>query len=519
MIVSSTLRSFPAGAAAGKVVLLGAGPGDPSLITLRGARALGEADVIFHDALVHPEVLRWASPGAECRFVGKRAGQAGISQEDINRLIIDAARAGKRVVRLKGGDPFLFGRGSEEAEALADAGVPFEVIPGVPSPVAVTAYAGISLTHRFLSSSVAYVTARESTDKANSSLDWSRLAVATETLVIFMGLTKLSSLMDELMAHGRGGNTPAAVIQWASLPRQRVVTGTVADIADRALSAGLGTPSLVVVGNVVRLRSRLRWFEGQPLFGKRVLVTRPEEYADSFCEKLRRRGAEPVRSPLIAFEPPDDPASTWARLQRLGSYDWVLFTSQTGVNRTFDILYDHGRDARTFGDTRVGAIGPATAGALRSHGLRADVVAKRYVAEGLLDALREGGGDLRGARVLLPRASEAREVIPTTLREAGATVDVVPVYRTVPLNHVDRDLCGSAQVITFTASSTVHSVVRALGGDHGAVLEELTVASIGPITSGSLKEYGVRVDVEAKVHTEDGLVEALENHFLALGAR
>lgn len=506
----------------GKVYLLGAGPGDPELITLRARRRLAEADLVLYDALVHPDLLEHARPEAERVFVGKRAGRVSERQADINHRMIEAALAGRVVARLKGGDPYLFGRGSEEAEALTAAGIEFEVVPGVPSPMAVTAYAGISLSHRDMASSVAYVTATESERKDESAHDWAKLATATQTLVIFMGVRKLESLMQLLMAHGRAPSCPAAVIQSASLPEQRTVVGTVADIAQRARDAGIGMPALTVVGEVVKLRDQLRWYDTQPLFGKRVLVTRAEAQAGSMTQALRDAGAVSVLAPAIRIVPPEDRAPLERALSQLGGYAWLVFTSSNGVSAFFDALRAHDGDARKLGAARVAAIGPATAERLRDYGVSADVVPDEYRGEAVAAAISaEHGGRMQGVRVLLPRAAVARDALPEALRAAGAVVDVVPVYRTLPPSYGERAELrdaierGSVDIATFTSTSTLDNTVEALGTDAASLLARVTVASIGPITTQAAQRHGVRVDVTATDYTVPGLIAALERHVSA----
>lgn len=504
----------------GTVYLLGAGPGDPELITTRALRRLARADVVLYDALVHPDLLQHARPDAELVFVGKRAGRPSERQSRINERLVEEARRGRTVARLKGGDPYLFGRGSEEAEFLADAGVPFEVVPGVPSPVAATAYAGISLTHRDMASSVAYVTATESPEKDRTSHDWAKLATATQTIVLFMGLRKLGHLMQLLESHGRAPETPVAVVQSASLPRQRTVVGTVGDIADKVRDAGITMPALTIVGEVVRLRESLRWFDTKPLFGQRVLVTRPSGRAAVLSQLLRDQGAQPVEAPTIRIVAPEDPEPLRIAVRDLDDYAWVVFTSRNGVERLFAELDRQGEDARRLGGARIAAIGPGTAEELGLHGIRPDHVPDEYRGEAVARAVLDvHDRDMTGTRVLLPRAAVARDVLPDTLREAGADVDVVPAYRSVPpegeeverLRRLVRG--GEVDVVTFTASSTVQNLVELLGDDAAEALAPLTVASIGPITTETAERLGVRVDVTARVYTNEGLVEALVRHF------
>lgn len=498
-----------------KVYLVGAGPGDPELVSVKARRRLAEADLVLYDALVHPEVLGLA-PQAEKVFVGKRAGRPSERQARINARMVEAAREGKTVVRLKGGDPYLFGRGSEEAEHLAAHGIPFEVVPGVPSPLAATAYAGISLTHRARSSSVAYITATESIEKDRSSHDWAKLATATETLVIFMGMRKLPSLMQLLIEHGRDPTTPAAVIQHASLPRQRCVVGTVETLAAEAAEAGLGLPSLIVVGDVVELRGSLRWYDLAPLFGKRVLVTRPAHQVNELARLLRDEGAAAIIAPAIRVEAPPDEAPLREAVRTMG-YRWVIFTSANGVDRFFAEVARQGRDARVLGDARVCAIGPATDAALGKYGIRADVIPEEFRGEGAAAAVLAADPDIAGERVLLPRAEVAREILPEMLREAGAVVDVVPTYRTLGPREEDalrireavRD--RTVDVLTFTSPSTVREVAGALGDQ--TIDDGFTIACIGPITEAAVRERGWPVHVVAEEYTTPGLVRALRAHF------
>jgi uroporphyrinogen III methyltransferase/synthase len=503
------------------VYLLGAGPGDPELLTLRARRRLAEADVVLYDALVHPDSLEHCRPDAERVFVGKRAGRASERQADINQRMVETARAGRTVARLKGGDPYLFGRGSEEAECLAAAGIPFEVVPGVPSPMAVTAYAGISLTHRELASSIAFVTATESERKDRSAHDWAKLATATQTLVIFMGTRKLESLMQLLVANGRAPSCPAAVIQSASLPEQRTVVGTVADIAQRAREAGIGMPALTVVGEVVGLRRQLRWYDVQPLFGLRVLGTRAAEQAHAMTQALRDAGASAVLAPAIRFSPPEDPAPLRRALGELDRYAWVVLTSANGVDAFFAELRAQRGDARRLGRARVAAIGSATAERLRQHGVDPDVVPERYRGEALAEAIgAEHGGRMHGLRLLIARAAVARDALPEALRAAGAEVDVVAAYRTLAAGAEDSARvraaidAGEIDAITFTSSSTVDNTLLMLGDDARRLLSRLTVASIGPITTETAERHGVRVDVTASEYTVPGLVGALARHRL-----
>ena len=500
-----------------KVYLIGAGPGDPELLTLRARRRLAEADLVLYDALVHPEILEHCKEDCERVFVGKRSGQPSIRQARINEAMLEASARGRVVARLKGGDPYLFGRGSEEVEWLAAHGVPFEVVPGVPSPAAVTAYAGISLTHRDLASSVAYLTATESEEKDRSQHDWARLATATQTLVIFMGMRKLRSLMELLQIHGRPADTPVAVVQWASLPAQRTLVGRLDTIAERAEAAGMGLPALVIVGAVVRLRPQLRWFDRQALFGKRVLVARPRGQARETSLLLRERGAEGIELPLLRIESPEDGgAALREAIGQLGSYDALIFTSANGVDAFFGALAESGGDVRRLGAARLFAIGPQSAARLALHSLRADGVPKEYRAEAVLEELRRSYGDeLRGKRFLLPRAAVARDFLPKALAAEGAHIDVVPTYRTLgPQPEEVERLKGllrerALDAILLTSSSTATHLVDALGEDASSLLEGVKLASIGPITTAQAEALGLQVAITARDYTGAGLVEAL----------
>jgi len=478
------------------VHLVGAGPGDPGLLTVRAVELLGTADVVLYDRLIPPEALRHARADAELVYVGKQGGGPQMPQAEIERLLVSRARAGRRVVRLKGGDPFVFGRGGEEAEALAAAGVRFEVVPGVTAGVAASAYAGIPVTHRELASAVAFVTAHEDPDKPESALDWDALARFPGTLVFYMGIKNLSLIAERLIGAGRPGDQPAAVVARGTLPGQRTVSGTLAEIAERVAEAGVRPPAITLVGPVARLRETLEWLERRPLHGRVVAVTRARAQASGLAERLRALGAEVVETPAIRIEPlaVELPEPT---------HDLICFTSPNGVRLFFEALPG---DARALAGSRIAAIGPGTAAQLHTHGIEADVVPERFVAEGLLEALADE--PLEGRRVLVARAAEARDVLPDGLRERGAAVDVVALYETVaePLGEDGAAALGRATHVTFTSSSTVRFLVEALDG---AGLGEARVVSIGPVTSETLRSHGIEPDVEARRHDIDGLVEAL----------
>lgn len=499
--------------APGKVYLIGAGPGDPGLITVRGLELLSRADAVLYDALAHPALLD-ACPQAEKRNVGKRYGQDSAVQQAINAELIELARAGKRVVRLKGGDPLLFARGAEELQALQEAGIAFEIVPGVSSPLAASAYSGIPLTHRELSSSVTFITGSDREGKEWSPASWQKLATATDTICIFMGMRRIEEIMQAIIAGGRDADTQVAVVQWAARPDQRVVNGSLSTIAARVRAEGITNPAVIIVGEVVALREQLRWFDSRPLFGKSLLVPRPAEQGRATAAAIRARGANARLLPAIEIRDPADPAPLQRAIEGLGSFDWVLFTSANGVTRFTRALSAAGLDARAFANAKIGAIGPKTALALEAFGLRADVIAEEFVGEGLARAVLARGVP---RRVLVARALVARDVLPELLREAGAQVEVAPVYETVTADagdalraHFER---GEIDVALFTSSSTVNAVVDTLGERAVELLSRVTVASIGPITSQTLSERGVRADVVAKSFTVDGLLDALETHF------
>lgn len=501
--------------AMGKVWLVGAGPGDPGLITVRGLEVLGAAEVVLHDALSHPGLLE-ACPEAELFDVGKRYAVESPSQSDITRRLIELARAGKRVVRLKGGDPFLFARGSEEATALAEAGVPFEVVPGIPSAVGASAYAGISLTHRDLSSSVTIITGSDKLGKEWSPEAWKKLATATDTICVLMGMRRIAEITAAIMEGGRPPSTPAAVIQWGARPEQRVCTATLGDIAARVKEQGLTNPAVIVVGEVVSLRERLRWFDSRPLFGKRVLVPRAPHQAAATARAVRERAAEPVVFPVIEIGPPPEPERLLQAGRELASYDWVVFTSANGVDCFFDALRSIGKDARAFATAKIAVIGPKTGAALERRGLFADLQAEEFVGESVAQAILSHGG---AKRVLIPRALVARETLPDLLRASGAVVDVVPAYETRPVSAERAARLGEMfdqgriDAVLFTSGSTVSSLVELLGPSARERLARVTVGSIGPITSKALEERGVAPSVTAKVYTVQGLLDALEEHF------
>jgi uroporphyrinogen III methyltransferase/synthase len=495
----------------GTVYLVGAGPGDPGLLTVKGSECLKEADVVVYDRLSSPELLALAAPGADLVFMGKEPETPGGFQQQINESLVAAALQGKTVVRLKGGDPFVFGRGGEELDALREAGVPFEVVPGISSAIAVPAYAGIPVTHRGLSTSFTVVTGSEDPTKPEQVTNWEALAQVSGTLVVLMGWRSLPNIIDTLIANGKDAKTPVAVIQWGTTPRQRSVSGTLKDIVAKGNSAGLTSPVITVIGAVAALRQRMRWFDTGPLFGQRVLVTRSRQQASILSKFLSAEGADPIELPTIQIENLEDYAKLDAALDTLPNYEWVVFSSTNAIDAVFNRLKIAGRDARAFGKAKVCAIGPATARLLNKHGIVPDYIPSTYTTEAVVKGLTNS--EIGGKRVLLPRASIATETLSEGLREAGAILDEVDAYRTsVPPNAADRarDLLGSGNIdaVTFTSSSTVMNLVSLLDGDI-SLLEDVTIVSIGPITSTTALGLGVHVDVEASEHTVAGIVDAL----------
>lgn len=501
----------------GIVYLVGAGPGDPSLITLRGMECLCRAEVVIYDYLANEKLLAYAPEDAERVYAGKVGGRHNQDQEEINRLLVNKGREGKRVVRLKGGDPFVFGRGGEECEALAEAGIPFEVVPGVTAAVGAAAYAGIPLTHRDYTVSVAFVTGQEGKGKDESAIDWTRLSLGNGTVVFYMGVTTLRRNMGLLMEHGRSPQTPVALVRWGTMPGQQVLTGCLADIADRAEQAGFKPPAVTIVGEVVDLRQRLSWFDNRPLFGRKVLVTRAADQAGEFSAMLAELGATPIECPTICLIEPEDWSPLDAAIRGLAGYDWLVLTSGNGVRMFFQRLETLGLDARALAACKVCAVGPKTAEALCSFGIRADLVPSDYKAEGVVSEF--GKLQIAGKCILFPRADRAREIIPHELERMGARVDSPVAYRNILPDRLPPEALfalesRSLDCVTFTSSSTVQNLAEMLGGDRLVdMLKGVTVASIGPVTSRTCREVGLKVDIEPARSTLAELVAAIEQHF------
>jgi uroporphyrinogen III methyltransferase/synthase len=480
------------------VYLVGAGPGDPGLMTARSLELIAAADVIIHDRLIPATALDGARADALRFYVGKEGGGPSVTQDQIGGLLREHGAAGRSVVRLKGGDPFVFGRGGEEAELLREAGIAYEVVPGITAGVAATAYAGIPVTHRDAASAVAFVTGHEDPAKDETALDWPALAAFPGTLVFYMGVRRLPAIAQSLRAGGRSPAEPAAVIERGTLPGQRVVGGTLDTIAQVAADAGIRAPAISLFGAVASLRDDLAWLQTRPLHGTTIAVTRARAQASGLAAQLAELGAEVVQAPVIRVSALPGPAPDLRR------YDLVCLTSPNGVEMLFERLTAEGLDARALAGTRVAAIGPGTARALAEHGVIADVVPERFVAEGLVEAL----ADVPVTRALVARAAEARDVLPDALRGRGAEVDVLALYETVadPFTAAERAAIAAADYVTFTSSSTVRFFFdQAADG----LLERTRLASIGPVTSETLRELGHPPDLEAERHDVDGLIAAL----------
>ncbi|MBD3422488.1 MAG: uroporphyrinogen-III C-methyltransferase [Chitinivibrionales bacterium] len=500
-----------------KVYLVGAGPGDPELITRKAVSCLNLAEVVVYDFLASPLLLRHAPESAEKIYVGKKCGNHSTQQQIINQILVQKARNGNVVIRLKGGDPFVFGRGSEEIEALLEADIPFEIVPGITAGIAVCAYAGIPVTDRRYASSVAYVTGHERVDKHKSSINWRRLATGVDTLVFYMGVTNLPFIAQQLIEHGRDAKTPAAVIRWGTTPEQQTVTGALNEIAAKTEAAHLKPPAIIVIGEVVRLRKHYRWFDTKPLCGKRIINTRAVHQSSKLTLALQDSGAHVMELPAIAIER-SAPGIFAEQFNMLDTFDWIIFTSPNAVEIFFDELIKQKRDIRALGTARIACIGQGTADAVRRMHLHAGVVGSVATAEGLLDSLRNAAS-WSMQKILLPRAAKARTILPDTLRTWGADVTVIPAYTTVTPHNIPAEVfekltAHAYDAMTFTSSSTVINTINLLksrGKD--SAIRTIKAASIGPITSATLREHGITPIVEAREHSIPGLVDAIREHF------
>lgn len=500
----------------GKVYLIGAGPGDIKLITVKGLECIQKADVIVYDRLANPRLLSYRRPDAELIYVGKSPERHTLTQEEINQVLVAEGLKGKIVARLKGGDPYVFGRGGEEGEELRKAGIAFEEVPGITSAISVPAYAGIPITHRDFTSTFTVITGHEEPGKETSSINWSRLAQDPGTLVFLMGVGNLPQIVEKLIENGKDRETPIALIRWGTRPEQQVVTATLETIVEAVEKAGLKSPAIIIIGQVVTLRDTLRWFEDQPLFGKRILVTRSREQASVLSEKLENLGAEAWEYPTIKIKEPDDLSALDKSVANAGMYNWIIFTSVNGVKAFFQRLRAQKLDIRSLKEAKICAIGPKTAEALEERGLLVDVMPEVFRAEAVLDALR--GRIQSGDKILLPRADLARQVLVDSLQKLGAQVDEVVAYQTVLADAADTQLlleklqAGEIHVLTFTSSSTVTNFLQLLG-EHRQLLQGILVACIGPITAETAKKNGLSVDICAEQYTIDGLVEGIQTYF------
>lgn len=501
----------------GFVYLIGAGPGDPGLITVRGRECIGLADVILYDYLANEELLRHARQDAELIYAGKVGGAHNREQSQINELLIQKALEGKVVARLKGGDPFVFGRGGEECEELAAHRIPFEVVPGVTAGIGAAAYAGIPLTHRDFTTSVAFVTGHEGHDKDVSTIDWERLSLGSGTLVFYMGIKNLPQITASLMAHGRPPETPVALIRWGTRPDQQVLTGTLADIAEKARKTGFKAPAITVVGDVVTLREKLRWFDSRPLFGRTVLVTRAADQAGEFSRLLEAQGARVLECPTIRVVPPESFAGLDDAIARLADFHWLIFSSANAVAAFFDRLNGLGLDSRAIGPCKICTVGPKTAELLQAHGIRADLMPDDYKGEGVVAAFTDL--DIRGRKVLFPKGDRARDVIPAGLQQQGAEVTAPVAYRNLSPDAVPQAVLTALEerqvdCVTFTASSTASNLADLLGENRFLnLLDGVTVASIGPITSRTCRELGMEVHVEPREYTLAALTAEIVSYY------
>jgi uroporphyrinogen III methyltransferase/synthase len=501
----------------GKVYIVGAGPGDIGLFTVKGFRCLQKADVVVYDFHLNAQVLNYIRHEAEFIYAGKRGGQHDMTQDDINKTLVEKAKEGKTVCRLKGGDPFVFGRGGEEAEVLAKEGIEFEVVPGISSSVAAPAYAGIPLTHRSYSSSLAVVPGYEDVTKKESSIDWSRLATGVGTIVFLMTVKNISQVCKKLIENGRKPDTPVAVVRWGTRADQTTLVGELSNISDLVKENEIKPPAVMVVGDVVKLRETLAWYEKKPLFGQRVLVTRQHTLG---FEPLEELGAELVEFRTIDIVPPNDWTELDQAIEKIDSYDWLIFTSVNGVKFFFQRLLDRNRDIRDLKGVRICAVGSKTESAINKYGIRVDLVPEKFNAEGLIEAFtaeqrtKNKEQRLKGLKILLPRAEVAREVFPQKVRELGGEIDVFTAYKTVkPEVHgkrLKRFLKqGKISVATFTSAATFNNYMDIMGEDAIGLLEDVAITVIGPVTAKAVEEAGLKVSIMPKKATVEAMVEEI----------
>lgn len=497
----------------GKVYLIGAGPGDPGLLTIKAKECIENADVVVYDYLASPFLLNYAAPDAQIIYVGKKGGDHTLTQDKINLLLVDKAKEGLDVARLKGGDPFVFGRGGEEAQMLLSHGVAYEVIPGVTSAIAAPAYAGIPVTHRDHTSFVSFITGHENPAKKDSSMQWDVYAKSDATLVFLMGVKNLSNIVKNLVKHGKDSDTPIALVRWGTTARQQTVTGTLETIVEKVEKAGLKSPAIIIIGHVVSLRDELAWFDKRPLFGKRIVITRARAQASSLVSKLNRLGAHCIEIPTIKIAPPRDINPLKKSIKNINRYDWLVFTSVNGVKFFFDTLFDMGLDVRSLGHLKFACIGPVTKERLKDYGIISDILPETYRAESVVDAF--SSVEIKDKKVLLPRAKIARTILPEELTKMGAIVDEVTAYETNLCMERKEELVtllenNEIDAITFTSSSTVSNFMSQLESkDAHKLLNNVVTASIGPITSDTARSHGIEPDIEAKDFTIQGLIDSM----------
>ncbi len=501
----------------GKVYLIGAGPGDPGLLTIKAKECIERADVVVYDYLASPFLLNYAGKDAQIIYVGKKGGDHTLSQDKINLLLVDKAKQGFDVARLKGGDPFVFGRGGEEAQMLLDQGVPYEVVPGVTSAIAAPAYAGIPVTHRDHTSFVSFITGHEDPTKKDTSMQWDVYAKSNATLVFLMGVKNLANIVKNLIKHGKPSDTPIALVRWGTTARQQTVTGTLDTIVEQVQQAKLKSPSIIIIGHVVSLRNELAWFDKRPLFGKRIVVTRARAQASDLVSKLSRLGADCIEIPTIRIAAPEDTAPLKASIENIRNYDWLVFTSVNGVKFFFDTVFDMGKDVRILGHLKFACIGPVTKERLKDYGIISDILPETYRAESVVDAF--SSVEIENKKILLPRAKQARTILPEELTKMGAQVDEVTAYETRLATEGKEELISLLEkneidAVTFTSSSTVSNFMSQLESkDAKKLLTNVVTASIGPITSDTARSLDIKPDIEAKEYTIQGLVDSLSAYY------
>jgi len=501
----------------GTVYLIGAGPGDPGLLTIKAKECIEHADVVVYDYLASPFLLNYAGKDAQIIYVGKKGGDHTLTQDKINLLLVEKAQQGLNVARLKGGDPFVFGRGGEEAQMLLSHGVPYEVIPGVTSAIAAPAYAGIPVTHRDHTSFVSFITGHEDPTKKDTSMQWDVYAKSNATLVFLMGVKNLENIVKNLIKHGKPSDTPIALVRWGTTARQQTVTGTLDTIVERVKAANLKSPAVIIIGHVVSLRDELAWFDKRPLFGKKIVITRARAQASGLVSTLSKLGAQCIEIPTIQIIPPEDIGPLKKSIENIHHYDWLIFTSVNGVNFFFETLFDMGKDVRILGHLKFACIGPVTKERLKDFGIVSDILPETYRAESVIDAF--SSINIKNKKVLLPRAKKARTILPEELIKMGARVDEIAAYETRLNAERKEELISLLEnngidAITFTSSSTVSNFISLLESkDTKKLLKDVAIASIGPVTSDTAKSLDIEPDIEAKDYTIQGLVDSLLTYY------